>query len=653
MSFALLLVVLAQPDFPREAAGTWADPARTVFLDPGARSLLSGFSPAAIDGLQPAASAIRFDGVTLRMPAHGFFGPSTLPAQWLEGVHLGSSAESVERGRTLGRTITLLPRRRDPTGWHASIRQDVLTTSLTVDGLVESTRTEVQAGARFFALPAIAASFLKVRALLGDWQLRLVQPLGEGHLRLLALGVADDAALTVSGIPISARLFSQLVDARWTQGPFELGLDASHDSIALAIRATQTRHDITGGEQALTARAAFRPMITREVQLAVGGDVSVRRIVLQRTADSALPPIPGVEGSAVTTTARRELGAAAVASVFLEARDDRGPFRWAAGARGDLWKPLDAAPIGAIDPRLSVERDLGEAWTITGSAGVRHQPATWLVPVPVLDTSSWNLGLQQAIVGELGARFRPDANHHFAARVFGSSLRRTIELSPFDDSFLPEVNGSSEDVQRRIGRGWAGGGSLSWAFKPNATFWARASYGLVVSRRTLTITRWGIDGLPRGDASVEVPWTFDQNHQLQAAGGWRFGKGWALGATVTFQTGAPMEGGLFSLDQRPGTDPIRRTPKWVPIDRDLAGRADPWVRVDARFSKTWKPTPFELELFLDVQNLSVWAQPTGRSFGVATATLEQQARGDLTLTSKPASSPLGFPIPVLGLEARL
>lgn len=652
MTLALLLV-LTQADFPRDVAGSWADPARTVFLDPGARSLLSGFSPVSLDGLQPAASATRYDGVLLRLPAHGLFGPTTVPAQWLEGVHVGSAAESVETGRTIGRSVTLLPRRRSPSGWHGSVRQDVLATSLTLDGVIESSRTEVQAGARFFSLPALAASFLKVRALVGDWQLRVVQPLGEGHLRVLALGVTDDAALSVSGIPISARLFSQLADVRWSQGPFELGLLGSHDSIALALRGTQTRHDIIGGEQAVTARAAFRPMITREIQLALGGDVSLRRVVLQRASDSALPPIPGVEGSAVSSTSRRELGAAVNGSVFFEARDDRGPFRWAAGVRGDVWKPFDAAPMGSFDPRVSLERDLGEQWTVLASAGVRHQTATWLVPVPVLDTTSWKLGLQQAVVGDLAARFRPGSAHLFAARIFGSSLRRTIELSPFDDSFLPEVNGSLEDVQRRIGHGWAGGASLSWDFKPNPTSWVRASYGLVVSRRTLTITRWGIDGLPQGEASVEVPWSFEQNHQLQAAGCWRFGHGWSLGATITFQTGAPMEGGLYSLDQRPGIDPLRRSPKWVPIDRDLADRAGPWVRVDARVSKTWKPAPFELELFLDVQNLSAWAQPTGRSFGVGPATLEQQARGDLTLTSKPASSPLGFPLPVLGLEARL
>lgn len=645
--------ILAQADAPPDVAGTWADPARTVFLTPGARSILSGFSPASLDGLQPAASATRFDGVLLRLPAHGFFGPSPLPAQWLEGVHVASAAESSEVGRSLGRSVSLLRAPVRGAQLHGTARLDVSSVSVTAGGVLDATGTEVQAGGRFFALPAIAASLLKIRALLGDWHLRAVQPIGAGDLRLLALGAADDVALTVSGIPVSARLFSQLVDLRWQRDALELGLTGSHDSVALAIRGTQTRHDVVGGEQAVTARAAVRPMVTREVQLAVGGDVSVRRVVLNRASDSALPAVQGTDAAFVAAGSRRVLGTAVLGGVFLEARDAVGPFRWSAGLRGDLWKPVTGAAFGALDPRVSVERVFAEAWTVFGSAGLRHQTATWLVPVPVLDTASWQFGLQQAVVGDLGVRFRPNRAHHFEARGFGSSLRRTIELSPFDDTFLQQVNGSSEDVSRRTGSGWAGGGALSWDFTPTSELWLRVSYSLLTSRRTTTVARYGIDGLPRGEASVEVPWTFDQTHLLQAASTWRLGHGWALGASVTLQSGAPLVGGLYGQDQRPGTDPIRGSIRWVPIDRDLVGRASPWLRVDGRGSKTWRPGALELELFLDVQNLSVWAQPTGQSFGTAPATLAEQSRGDLMLTSKPASSPLGFPIPLLGLEARL
>ena len=85
---------------------------------------------------------------------------------------------------------------------------------------------------------------------------------------------------------------------------------------------------------------------------------------------------------------------------------------------------------------------------------------------------------------------------------------------------------------------------------------------------------------------------------------------------------------------------------------DQVGTAGAWLRADARVSKTWHPAPLDVELFLDVQTISVWSQPTGTSYGTAPATLEQQARGEVTLTQKPASAPLP-PIPVLGVELRL
>ncbi|MBL8918856.1 MAG: hypothetical protein JNJ54_08365 [Myxococcaceae bacterium] len=652
MSALLLAVVLAQAEVPPDAAGAWADPARSAFLVPGARALLSGFSPVSFDGLQPAASAVRYDGVLLRLPAHGFLGPTALPASWLDGVQVGRAADGVEVARSLGRELTLMAK-KPAAGWHAAARVDVLATGLSVSGELPGTGTGVQAAARFFTLPAVAASFLRVRALLGDWQLRVVQPVAGSEVRVLALGAADDAALTVSGIPLSARVVSQLVDVRWMSGALETGLTASHDSLALGIRGAQTRNDLVGGEQVLTARGAWRPVVAGQVRLAVGADASARRVVLARTSESALPPLPGLDPSVVTASTRRDLGTAVVGGAFFEASDTQGPFRWRAGLRGDLWRTLEGTVLWSLDPRLSVERDFGDTFTLLASAGLRHQPATWLVPVPVLDTSSWRWGLQQAVVADLAARVAPATKHRLEARVFGTSLRRSVELSPFDDTFLPEVNQSAEDLARRSGPGFAAGGSIAWSYTPSETLWLRASYSLVSSWRTATITRSGVDGLATSETSGLVPWAFDQTHLLQGASGWRFGNGWALGATLTLQSGAPLIGGLYGQEQREGLDSIRRTPRWVPVDRDLVGRASPWLRVDGRFSKTWRPTPLELELFLDVQNLSVWAQPTGLTYGTAPATLGEQARGEVTLTSRPASSPLGFPIPVLGLEARL
>ncbi|MDX2011027.1 MAG: hypothetical protein SFW67_12580 [Myxococcaceae bacterium] len=655
MSALVLVALLAQSDVPLDAAGTWADPSRSVFLVPGSRSLLSGFSPVSLDGLQPAASAVTFEGLTLRSPAHGFFGPSVVQPGLIDGLRVSDAAGSVEVGRTLGRSVTLLPRPSTSEGWSGRVRLDVLALSASGSGRVPGTKTQVDVGARFFGIPALAASLFRVRALLGDWHLRVAQPLGAGELRVLGLGAVDDVALTVSGIPLSARLSTQTADVRWRSdaaGTLELGLTGNLDSIALAIRGEQTRHDVIGGEQAVSARVALRPSLGGSVRLGVGADGTARRLVLDRVSDSGLSGIGGMPGRFVTASSSRELGVALAGGLFVEARDDVGPFRWTVGLRGDVWQPIGGTTFGSLEPRLSLARDFGERWTVSASGGLRHQPATWLVPVPVLDTASWRFGLQQAVVGDVQATYRPARAHRFETRAFGTSLRRSLELSPFDDTFLPQVTLSPQDVERRRGDGWAGGASLTWAFQPSADAWLRASYSFVTSWRTITFSRVGRDGLPTGEATASVPWSFDQTHVLQASGGWRFGAGWALAASVSFQSGAPLAGGLWGQEQRPGVDSLRGTPRWVPVDRDLVGRASPWVRVDLRASKTWRPGALEVELFLDVQNASIWAQPVGTAYGTAPATLEQQARGDVMLTSRPASSPVGFPIPVLGVELR-
>lgn len=657
MTALLAALALAAAGVPRDAPGTWADPARGVFLEPGARTLLSGFSVVSFDGLPFDATRFTFDGVELHLPAHALFGPTALHPAWLDGVQVGAAVETVERGRALGRTVELLPRPAPGPGFHGVARLDLLQAGIYGEGLIAATGTRLQAAGRFFAIPALVASFLKIRALLGDWQIRAEQPVGEGALRFLLLGAIDSAALTVSGIPIEARLASHQGDLRWTsdaRGTFELGLAASSDSIGLSLNGEHTQNALDGLEQRLDVRAAARPRLGPSARLAVGADVSFRRLVLARAVTTQPPEVvPGEPPAPVTERTQRELGVAAVSGGFAELVLDEGPWRWWLGVRGDVWKPADAPAYVTADPRLKLSRDAGGPLAFELALGVKHQPASWLVPLPVLATGSLRLGVQEAVVAEAAFLVRPVRGQVFRLRGFGAALLRTLELSMFDADFLQEVTFVSEELERRRGHGWAAGGELSWRLVDTGALWAQAAYSLQASWREQRLTRFGHDGLPVGEVQAWAPWQYQQLHAWTAAGGLRTRNGWALGVALSLQTGPPLWGGLFSQEQTPGVDPLTGAPKWVPVDRDRVGVAGPWFRADVRVSKTWRPGPAELELFLDVQTVSIRPQPTGRSYGVAPATLEEQARGELTLTSKPASSPLPGPLPLLGLEARL
>lgn len=656
MTLLLLLALAAAPDVPRDAPGTWAEPVRSVFLVPGARALLSGFSPASFDGLPFDATAYWYDGVKLELPGHALFGPTTLHPAWVEGVQVAAAVETAERGRALGRSVELLPRTPRAPGAHGVARVDLLQAGLYGEGRIEKTGTVLQASGRFFAIPAIVASALNIRALLADWQVRASQPMGRGEARLLVLGAFDSAALSVSGIPIEARLQSHQADLRWTTDPartFELGLSIGSESVGLSLNGAHTQNAIDGLEQTLALRAAARPRFSAQAGLSLGADVALKRLLLARSVTARVPGEAQGESTEARLRTSPELPPAVVGGAHAELDLAEGDWRWRLGARADVWKPVDAEAFATFDPRASVSRDAGGLIAFEAGLGMKHQPASWLVPVPVLDTASWRFGMQEAVVAEAALTVRPHRGHSVRLRGFYSALLSTLELSPFDADFLQEVTFVTDEVNRRKGSGWAAGGELWWRFLDNGWLWAQAAYSLQASWRRGRVTRFGLDGLPTGDAVADFAWQHQQLHAWTAAGGLRTRNGWSLGVALTLQTGAPLAGGLFSQEQQPGHDPLTGHPKWVPVDRDRVGASGPWFRLDARVSKTWKPAGAELELFLDVQTLSIWAQPTGRSYGVAPASLEEQARGELQLTSRPASSVIPGPLPVLGFEARL
>lgn len=636
-------LLLSQLDVP----GSWGEPARAVFLDAASRPVVSGLNAVSFDGLPPASTTFTFDGVALKTPAHALVGPSTLHPAWISGVEVGPGVDGVQRGRSLGRNVTLLARK--PTdGFHAVVRVDVLQTGLYVEHRLEG-GTTVQAAARFFPLLAAAGLVIKGSLLLGDYQLRVAQPVGQGELRLLALGALDSVALTVSGIPLAARLQGHQVDLRWrsdAEGTVELGVGGSVSALGITLAGATVKSAIDGEEDALSARAAVRTAISARSSALVGADVELRRLLLTRGTTLGLP-----DGATVDDRTRRELGVAVVAGVFAEVQLTEGEWRTTLGVRGDVWKPADAAAYLTADPRLTARRSLGPRGTLELGLGVLHQAPSWLVSVPVLESASLRYGVQEAARADARFTWRQSKYEAFDAHLFGTALFNALELSPFDEHFLQLVNLVDEDVERRRSQGWAAGGELRYrVFHPRG--WAEVSYGLQQSWRFSRFTRIGPDGLPVGEAQEWVPWQHQQTHAVRGALGLRLPLDWKASLAVTVMSGPPLVGGLFSQEQQPGVDALRGTPRWVPKDRDQVRTAGAWLRADARVSKTWRPAPLEVEVFLDVQTLSIWAQPTGSSYGTAPATLEQQARGEVTLTEKPASSPVP-PIPVLGVELRL
>jgi len=498
---------------------------------------------------------------------------------------------------------------------------------------------------RFFTTPALAGAVLKGSILLGDYQLRWVQKLGTGELRTQLVGAMNSLSLTVSGIPLGARLQNHQLDLRWRDGLIELGAGLHRTSIGLTLRGDSVSNAIDGAQDGLTLRAKVGGPLNGRATASIGADVEVRRLSLgrQTTLTSDVQ---------ATDATLRELGLVMLGGLYAEATLTEGDWRTTLGLRGDVWVPVHGGATVTADPRLTTRRSLG-ALDLELGVGLMHQAPTWLVSVPVLESLALRYGVQELARGDLTVTLplSADKREFVSLHAFGAGLIRGLEFSPFDEDFLQLVNQVSDDVQRHRAPGWPAGAELRSHPALSDWWWLEVSYGYQQSWRRAVFSRYDTNGIPTGDDVGWVAWQHRQAHQVRAAVGFDFGSGWKLAVAGTFTTGAPMLGGLFAREQQPGTDSLTGAARWVPKNRDEVNNAPGFLRADVRASKTWHPASAEVELFLDVANLSA-AQPTGTSYGTAMATLEQQARGEVTLTTKSASSPLP-PIPVLGLEVRL
>ncbi|MFO0599796.1 MAG: hypothetical protein U0228_31095 [Myxococcaceae bacterium] len=637
---ALLALVLAQalsplsPDQP----GSWAEPARAPFIDPSARALLGGINAITFDGLPPASTVFDIDGVRWLAPAHALFGPTALHPAWTEGVTLSRPVDTALDGRFLGRKVSLFNRTTTP-GTHSALRIDLLKVGYFFEHGFDD-GSVFQAAVDAYGTPALAGAFIKGSVWLGDYQLRWAQKLGRGELRVLALGTLDALALSVSGIPLAARLQNHQLDVRWKSDGVEISVGAHRSTIGLTLAGAAVTNAIDGAEDAVNARA-----VVGGSKLRGGADVEVRRLSLFRQTH-----LTELDQQSSTL---RELGTAMVAGAFLEARVEEGEWDTTFSVRADAWVPAGQSQATfTADPRVITRR----AWTSVDlelSAGLLHQAPTWLVTVPVLESVALRHGVQELARVDATVTVRPTERSSISLHGFGGGLIRAIEFSPFDENFLQLVNQVDEVVAQRATSGWLAGGELrarTSGLAGTTRWWGELSYGFQQSWRLATFHRYGVDGLPKSDAQAWVPWQFQQAHLGRVRAGLEFDGDWKLSAMITVTSGAPLVGGLFAQEQQPGVDSLTHSPRWVPKDRDASGFAPPFVRGDLRASKTWHPGDAEVELFLDVANLSL-AQPTGTSYGVVPATLAQQASGDILLTYKDARSPLP-PIPMLGVDVR-
>jgi len=612
----------------REVPGTQGDPFRVVMLMPGVGSLASGISYPVVRGSQPAATGFFLDGVRIPMLYHLLLGPAVVHPDFIDTVDFYPGMPPVQYGRVLGGAVDGRLSRPREDRLHFTAYADLINSGGFVEYPFESTGTSVSVAGRFsytaLLLTLIAntvnsESAERARAGFWDYQLRVEQKLGQGRLRLFALGSSDDVGVSPElregneGGGIGSRFHR--VDLRGTHplagGEGELGLTVGWDTLGLV--GDQTLRQQPGGalvrqrvgeygleQVSFAARTSWKRQLSDGMELLVGGDVENRRAAT-RISGTGRPPgwRPEDEADPLKNPSSLATFSGAYASLNW-----RPAERWMVqpGVRMDSYHLVPGITHASFEPRLTVRHAFSETLTLKGGAGLFHQPPTVLLHIPAVDTAGLRYGLQSGAQLTVGAEWKALEGLELNADAFYNPLSRTVE---FD---LLEV---AENRRRRdlalvdpAASGYAYGFEVMARHPLGRDWFGWVSYSFLQSKRRVRFNRIGDDNRVTERVEGTLPFAFEQAHVVNAAVSYKFGNNWTAGSVVHFNTGRPESGEVTSLTQRAvtGEDGEQR---WVRQDLDRAGRLAPFFRVDLRVAKSWAMEDFTLDAYLDLLNVSL------------------------------------------------
>ncbi|NPC83797.1 TonB-dependent receptor, partial [Pyxidicoccus fallax] len=614
----------------REVPGTQGDPFRVVMLMPGVGSMASGLGYPVVRGGQPASTGFFIDGVRVPMLYHLLLGPAVVQPDFIDTLDFYPGTPPVQYGRLLGGAVEGRLSRPREDRLHATATMDFINSGVFLEVPITSTGTSVTVAGRMSYTGLLASLVLNALSTPGsstlsagfwDYQARVEQKVGDGRLRLLALGSSDELAEHApeepgqlpDGMPLGPSNGSGIitrfhrVDLRGTHpfagGELEVGLTAGLDELSLVSERGPPRvvlGEYGLREKSLAGRIRWSREWSESLRLTVGGDVEHREATVVATGTGA--PAGSVYFSDDDPLTRPTSGAR-MSGAFAELQWRPSP-RWMVvpGVRADVYQLLEEATFTTLEPRLAVRHALTESLVLKAGAGLYHQAPTVLLHLPVMDVSGLRHGLQEGMQFDLGAEWKPHPKWELSADVFYNPLQRTVEfdlqrvfanrrrggVGATTPAASGEAYGFEVMARHALGEDWFG-----WA-----------SYSFLQSRRRLDIPRYDDQNQLVGTERATVPFAFEQAHVFNAAVSRKLGRGYTVGAVVHFNTGRPETGELTPQPMRAAED-AQGNPRWVRQDRDLASRLPSFWRVDLRASKAWTLDDVMLELSLDLLNASL------------------------------------------------
>ncbi len=426
----------------QEVAGTQGDPFRVTMLLPGVSAIASGLSYPVVRGSQPAATGFFLDGVRLPQLYHLLAGPAVVHPDFIEKVDFFAGVMPARYGRLLGGAID--GRLAKPSAkLQVTASVDLLNAGAFVSMPLDALRLHVTLAGRVSYTAPIAVAVAKAVfpstpetprptpvVSFADYQGRLEWSTGAGKLRLLALGVVDEAGVRQSGPgTFTALLTSQFhrVDLAWRQpahgGQLELGVLVGTERLGLlGERDGALFGQFLMARQSVQARARWQGALsdTIELELGVEGERQATTFDIDRNPSASTGAAASFREPATT---------GALAGVFAELSWKSGRWSAQAGLRLDGYF-LDGGPSRfAPEPRGVVRYTLSEVLGLRAGAALVHQAPTVLLNLPVTDLAGLRDGLQQAAKVEAGVDAQLPFDFEATGSVYWNQVTRPIEYS--------------------------------------------------------------------------------------------------------------------------------------------------------------------------------------------------------------------------------
>jgi hypothetical protein len=535
-------------DTARDLPGAFGDPLRILDSLPGTVPIASAVPYVYVRGAPPAAVGYVYDNIPLPQLFHGVFGRSVIHPRILGPVTLFAGVPPARYGRRAGGLVLaegVEPKRKFSSELElglidlgAYVETPVGKGTLTMSGHIGYPKLAI-AIAESLGIINPGTSFNYY-----DGQVRYRVPLGaRDRFEVLWLGSYDNANLP--GLSNDPRAGASRVEFHRVETRLVHRLQRGEIGTALRFG-----YDYSSLGNALDVKATtFGPRFWTELRLGqhavrIGGDIYTSVGSVRDGPGSLATPEGDIQVSLPlfsNSPARNQGGVYAQTTLRTSERTHLD-----LGARFDYWSTAGKLDL-AFDPRARFVLNPTEKLELHAAAGMGHQPAVFMLPLPGLTEVAVSQGLASSIQSEVGVGYA--LPQHLSIQLQGFYHQYDGLLLPelVTDGIVPEnpplvsanAYGGELFLKRELDQRLAGWISYTLA-------WAEADSG--------------------PDVIGKFKPDFDVRHVINTVLQWRIGRGFELGVRFSARSGRLIE---------------QLNPRY--------SQRLPWfVRTDARIGYRWK-----------------------------------------------------------------